>query len=491
VLTVTLARKSPASIGLTISLVASKPFTGTGRDRRQLERLGFTGAVGETVLVPGTERNAELLVGVGPLAELNATALRRAAAAAAKAAGTNRSALLVHGDVTDGRIDAELAVQVIAEGLIIGAYRFDRHRSKTPEHLQRVAVLATGAPDEKAGLARGIVVAEAICFVRDLVNEPGGTLTATEAATQIAAAATEAGVGVTVLDRAAIEEARLGGLLAVNQGSANEPRFVRLEHRPEGAVGHVAIVGKGITFDSGGLSIKPAEAMMTMKCDMAGAATAAAAVLAAAQLGVALDVTAYLPFTDNMTGGAAQRPGDIYTARNGTTVEVLNTDAEGRLVLADALAWASEDAPDAIVDLATLTGACMVALGDKIAGVMGTGDDVIVELRSAAEATGERLWHLPLPDDYRALLDSPVADLKNIGSRYGGALTAGLFLREFVDSSVPWAHIDIAGPAFADAPTPEGPAGGTGFGVRTLLAFLEGRAAMAAMTAADNEPEAD
>lgn len=478
-LNVTLVRKAPARPGLTIRLVTSQPFAGTSIDKRQLARLGFTGAVEQSVLVPFEDRDAELLVGVGPAGALDATVLRVAAATAAKAAGTNKSAVLHHSDVTEGRVDPSLAVQVIAEGLIAGAYRFDVHRSKTPDHLNRVAILSGGGPSERDGLHRGVTIGRSMCLARDLVNEPGGTLTPTVAAGRITDAATTAGMAVTVLDRAAIEEERLGGLLAVNQGSAEEPRFVRLEHRPEGATGHVAIVGKGITFDSGGLSIKPADGMMTMKCDMAGAATAAAAAIAAAGLGLAVNVTVYLPFTDNMTGSGSQRPGDVYVARNGTTVEVLNTDAEGRLVLADALAWASEETPDAIIDLATLTGACMVALGDKIAGVMGTSDELIGELRSAADATGERIWHLPLPQDYRKMLDSTTADIKNIGSRYGGALTAGLFLREFVADGIDWAHIDIAGPAYTESVHVEGPAGGTGFGVRTLVAFLEARAAMA------------
>jgi len=290
------------------------------------------------------------------------------------------------------------------------------------------------------------------------------------------AAGADAGVKATVWDRKRIERERLGGLLAVNQGSANEPRFVQLSHRPAGAVGHIALVGKGITFDSGGLSIKPAESMMTMKCDMAGAAAGLATVLAMPALGVPVAVTAYAPMTDNMTGGFAQRPGDVFTARNGTTVEVLNTDAEGRLVLADALALASEAKPDVIVDLATLTGACMVALGDKVAGVLSNDDALSDEVRAAATAAGEPMWPLPLVDDYRTMLDSTVADLKNIGSRYGGTITAGLFLREFVGEEIPWAHLDIAGPAFTESAPDDGPKGATGFGVRTLVAFVEGRA---------------
>jgi leucyl aminopeptidase len=235
----------------------------------------------------------------------------------------------------------------------------------------------------------------------------------------------------------------------------------------------VAFVGKGITFDSGGLSLKTAEGMTDMKCDMAGAAAVAAATCALGSLGVGVRVVAFLPLTDNMTGGGAQRPGDVFTARNGTTVEVLNTDAEGRLVLADALCLAVEERPAAIVDLATLTGACMVALGPSIAGLMGNDDVFTGIVEAAAEDAGERVWQLPLPPDYRPSLDSAVADLKNIGGRYGGTLTAGLFLKEFVDDSIPWAHLDIAGPAFRSEPDADAPKGGTGFGVRTLLRLVE------------------
>ena len=254
--------------------------------------------------------------------------------------------------------------------------------------------------------------------------------------------------------------------------------MVKLTYEPAAANGStqtVALVGKGITFDSGGLSIKPAEGMIGMKGDMAGAAAVIAAICALPALEAPVRVVAYTPMTDNMTGGDAQRPGDIYTAYNGSTVEVLNTDAEGRLVLADALSLASEEAPAAIVDLATLTGACMVALGDRIAGVMGNDADFRDQVADAAADAGERVWPLPLPDDYRSRLDSPVADIQNIGGgRYGGALVAGLFLRDFVGDDIPWVHMDIAGPAFLNEPDGEQSKGATGFGVRTLISLLTG-----------------
>jgi leucyl aminopeptidase len=304
-------------------------------------------------------------------------------------------------------------------------------------------------------------------------------------------AAAEAGLGVTVWGPEEIAEERLGGVIAVNKGSGNEARAVRLDYRPDDAIGHIALVGKGITFDSGGLSLKTSEGMMTMKCDMAGAAAVVATMCALPALGVPVAVTSFTPLTDNMTGDDAQRPGDVFVARNGTSVEVLNTDAEGRLVLADALSLASEEAPDAIVDLATLTGACMVALGDKVAGILSNDDALSGQIRAAAQEVGEALWPLPLVEDYRKLLDSPVADLKNIGGRYGGTITAGLFLREFVGAGIPWAHLDIAGPAFTEEVPADGPKGATGFGVRTLLAFLEARAAAAPADDADADADAD
>jgi len=488
--TVQNARKVPARAGLVARLVAADRLAASGVEKRQLTRLGFAGTPGQTILVPGAEGGVTMLVGVGKAADVDLAALRRAASTAAKAAGTNTSLVIDHAAVTASLDDPAGVTQALAEGAVLGGYRFDRHRAAGDPFLAKVTLVGTGDRAEAPGLARGRAIAGAACFARDLVNEPGGTLVPREFADRVAEAAAEVGVACTVWGPEEIAAERLGGLMAVNQGSAEEPRFVQLAYRPEGAVGHVALVGKGITFDSGGLSIKPADGMMTMKCDMAGAAAVLAAVLALPALGAPIAVTAFAPLTDNMTGGLAQRPGDVFTARNGTTVEVLNTDAEGRLVLADALALASEAEPDVIIDLATLTGACMVALGDKVAGVLANDDDLAADLLAAAAVADEQLWRLPLVEGYRKLLDSPVADLKNIGGRYGGTITAALFLREFVADGIPWAHLDIAGPAFSEEPTPEGPKGGTGYGIRTLLAFIESRAAAAEASHAPEDAEA-
>ena len=266
---------------------------------------------------------------------------------------------------------------------------------------------------------------------------------------------------------------RGGGILGVGAGSDMPPCLLVLSHRPRRAKRRLALVGKGITFDSGGLSLKTAQFMETMKTDMSGAAAVCAAAIATARLGLAVELVAYAPLAENMPGGGAQRPGDVLTIRNGKTIEVLNTDAEGRLVLADALSLAAESSPDLLVDIATLTGACRVALGDKIGGLFGKGDG-IARVAAAAEGAGERLWPMPLPADYRPNIDSEIADMKNTGgSRYGGAIAAALLLEEFVGDT-PWAHLDIAGPARSEKSEHYIPKGGTGFGVRTLLELAEG-----------------
>ncbi|HEX5365355.1 MAG TPA: leucyl aminopeptidase, partial [Acidimicrobiales bacterium] len=343
-----------------------------------------------------------------------------------------------------------------------------------PWRVESLAVVGVGDGEERAALERGRAVGEAVSLARDLVNQPGGSLTPRELAARAAGLARSHGFRAEVLDRAAIEAEGLGGLLGVNRGSVEEPRFVKLGWEPpRPAVATVALVGKGITFDSGGLSLKSSDSMVGMKGDMAGAATVLAAFTALDALRPPVRVLGYLPLTDNMPGGDATRVGDVLRIRNGTTVEVLNTDAEGRLVLADALSLATEDRPDAIVDLATLTGACMVALGPRIAGLMGNDDAFTARVQAAADAEGEPVWRLPLPADMRAELDSDVADIKNVsGKRWGGASVAGVFLQEFVGEGIPWVHLDIAGPA--DAPDDDGLSrkGGTGFGVRTLLRLL-------------------
>jgi leucyl aminopeptidase len=318
------------------------------------------------------------------------------------------------------------------------------------------------------------VRARATNLARDLSNTPSNDLHPADLAAAAEDAVKGRDVRVRILDERQLREGGFGGIIGVGQGAEHPPRLVEMVYEPDNPVGSVVLVGKGITFDSGGLSLKPVEGMMTMKTDMSGAAAVAAVMSSLAELDIRLKVTGYLAAAENMPSGSATRPGDILHFRNGKTVEVLNTDAEGRLVMGDALALGAESEPDAIVDVATLTGACVVALGPKYTGLMSNNDQLADELLVAAREAGEPTWALPLPEEYRKELVSEVADLKNVGSRWGGALTAGLFLKEFVDGR-PWAHLDIAGPSRADSEDGYTPKGSTGTAVRTLLTWLESR----------------
>ncbi len=456
-----------------------------GVRKAAMTRAGFTGAAGQSLVLNDGD-STRVILGVGPSETAGAVQLRTAAAVFARSVMRHRKVAFEFPAPSDlPSLDLDEGVRAVTEGLILGAYSFDTHNTKAAERTRTdSATIAVGDQITAARVAaeRGRVTANAVWFARDLVNEPGGTLTPTVFADRAAARATAAGLTAEILTEKEIAAERLGGLIAVNLGSEEPPRLLKLTYEPRadlmqeegGEFPTVALVGKGITFDSGGLSLKPADSMMTMKCDMAGAAAVISTMTALPELDVAVRVVSFTPMTDNMTGGIAQRPGDVYTARNGTTVEVLNTDAEGRLVLAEALVLASEEEPDAIIDLATLTGACMVALGNSIAGFMGNDEGFSEMVTQAAARSGERVWQLPLPADYRKGLDSQVADLRNIGNgRLGGALVAGLFLQEFVQDGIPWVHVDMAGPSFLDAPDGEYPRGGTGFGVRLLLELLE------------------
>jgi leucyl aminopeptidase len=483
-----LTRTVNARASVVAVVVPSDKLRAAGVDRKLLTRLRFEGKTGQVATFTGDVPAVTVLVGVGASVDVGTTAIRKAVAGAVRSLGSHKSVIvdlsLLDLSIIDADLSSDDVAQAAAEGAGLAGYRYEAFKSSNDDpSLETVTLVVPGGG--KDGFARGLAIVDAVCFARDLVNEPGGSLTPTRFAELASEKATAAGLTVEILDEDAIAEAALGGLLSVSRGSQQPPRFVKLSYTPSdetaAALPSVALVGKGITFDSGGLSIKPAEGMMTMKCDMGGAAAVIATMCALPALGVGVPVTSYTPMTDNMTGPDATRPGDVMTARNGKTVEILNTDAEGRLVLADALSLASEDGHRAIVDLATLTGACMVALGDQIAGLLGNDDDLIAAIESAADDAGEKFWHLPLPPEYRKLLDSPIADMKNIGGRYGGTLTAGLFLQEFVGDDIAWVHLDIAGPAFTEAADAEIPRGGTGFGVRTLLAWLEARAGEASL----------
>lgn len=472
-ITVEVRREAPDDVGAVVVPAVAGEAVGHGVDPGHLRYGGFTGAADQVAVVPAGDR-AAVVVGLGPAGEVDANGLRRAAAVAARASepfATVASYLL---DALPGVTDAAgrvTAARAVAEGTVLGAYRFDRYKSAPePPALSRVVVVAPGGQRVRAAVELGVRVGGAVGLARDLVNEPGGSLTPVALADAAGEVAEREGLGVTVVAGEELAARGFGGLLGVSRGSAQPPQLIRLDYHPPGATAHLALVGKGVTFDSGGLSIKSADGMMTMKDDMGGAAAILGAMSALPAVAPACRVSAFLPATDNMTGPDATRPGDVLRIYGGRTVEVLNTDAEGRLILADALALASEERPDAIVDVATLTGAVITALGSRIGGLLGNHEDWLGQVRAAADRVGERVWPLPLPEDYRKRLDSDVADLRNISRVYdGGVLTAGLFLREFVGEGIPWAHLDIAGPAWSDAVEGEIVKGGTGFGVRLLL----------------------
>jgi leucyl aminopeptidase len=469
-----------------------------GRLTETLAMLGATGSPGEVIKLAtlGTV-TAPLVaaVGLGPEPTGAAPApetLRRAAAAAIRAlAGSDRVTLAL--PLPDDE-DAPAALRAVAEGALLGGYRFAGYKTK-PQHTRRppVGSVTVHVPDAAdtaalAEVARALVVARAVLLSRDWVNTPPNELRPPSFADSVAVVARDAGLTVEVLDEQGLAAGGYGGILAVGLGSEAPPRLVKLSYDPtatgptSGASAtaatptRVALVGKGITFDTGGVSIKPAQGMWEMKCDMAGAAAVAAAMLAIAELKPPVAVQAYLPMAENMPSGSAYRPGDVVTMYNGKRVEVLNTDAEGRMVLGDAMARACEDGCDYLVETSTLTGGQVIALGKRVAGVMGT-PEFCTRLQTAGDAVGEPTWPMPLPEDVRKGMDSDVADISQVNAgmdRAGHMLQGGVFLSEFVTDGVSWAHIDIAGPGYhAGEPTGYWAKGGTGVPVRTLLQLVE------------------
>lgn len=451
-----------------------------------LTTIGVKGRPGEVAKVPtGGTIKSPLLVLVGLGQEPGPSDVRRAAGNAARAVTNAASVALALPS------DSPALVRAAVEGYRLGGYSYDTYKSGAPAPTApaEVVVLTAGARRSElvAALTDADILVEAVAGVRDWVNTPPADLTPPAFADAIAAAVKAANkalpsggtkVRVEVLDESRLAELGCGGLLAVGGGSAAPPRLVELTYAPKGAVAHVALVGKGITFDSGGLWIKPAASMATMKEDMAGAACVVRATLAAARLGLPVRISAFAALAENMVGAGSMRPGDVLRAYDGTTVEVTNTDAEGRLVLADALGRAVEREPDLLVDIATLTGHMVMALGDKIAGVLGD-DAVVAQVLAAAEAAGEDAWPMPIPDYMgERIRSSKVADLAQYdGIRWGGGLFAAAFLREFT-GGLPWAHLDIAGPTFnKGGPSGHLSAGATGYGVSTLVELLRGSAA--------------
>ncbi|MBK5305320.1 MAG: leucyl aminopeptidase [Frankiaceae bacterium] len=444
--------------------------------------LGATGKAEEVTLVAnlgGTGPGVVVVVGLGKElakgAVYDGETLRRATGAALRALRGNRKVAVA---LPTSSPDA---VRAIGEGAVLGGYTFTAYRSTSAaDHkppVENVVIVVSDPKDKatKAALTRADVVARAVMLTRDLVNTPPSHLHPAELAEIARTEGSKAGLSVEVLDEKALRKGGYGGILGVGQGSDAPPRLVHLTYKGgRGAKTKVALVGKGITFDSGGLSLKPATAMEEMKMDMGGAAAVIATMRAVAELGLKVDVEAWIPMAENMPSGAAIRPSDVLSMRSGLRVEVTNTDAEGRLILADAIARAAEDKPDVILDIATLTGAQLVALGARTTGVMANDDDLRTSVVDAATRAGEPSWAMPLPPELRKGLDSEIADLVNSGPREGGMLTAGIFLKEFVPEGIRWAHLDIAGPAYNSADdygyTPHG---GTGAGVRTFVQFLE------------------
>ena len=449
-----------------VAVLGDSPVDLTGL----LVREKATGDAGEVVSAPQTGAGPlerVLAVGVG---DGHPAALRKAGAALARRAKGSASLAL---DLRGTTLDVD-GLRALTEALLLASYGFTRKERVEPRALQTITLVVADPANDQPAVDTAVAVARATAAARDLVNTP--SLDKTPQWLADAAKTLLKGLTVTVRDEKALAQQGFGGIVAVGQGSARPPRLIEATYDGGGSR-HVVLIGKGITFDTGGLSLKPNDGMLSMKTDMGGGAAVLGALRAIADLKLPIKVTGLVAAAENMPSGSAQRPGDVLRQYGGTTVEVLNTDAEGRLVLADAIAYADRDLKaDVIVDIATLTGAMPVALGKKTAGLFANDDALAAQLLAAAAASGERAWRLPLVEDYRVALDSPIADLRNIGEPKlklgGGSITAALFLREFAGGR-PWAHFDIAGTGRADADDDEITKGGTGYGVRLLVRWLE------------------
>ena len=449
---------------------------------------GFKAALGSTLLVRTVGQipaRRVLVVGLGDQKKFSEEAVRVAAAVslnAAKAMGAKTVASVLHG-AGGGALDAKTCGKAMAEGIRLADYDFGRYKKeaakKSPSTFSILTTDGKKARSAADGAALGERYARATVFARDLVNTPGQHMRPVDLVEAAKAVAKGKGsIRVKVYGKDQLERMGAGGMLGVNQGSDHEPFLVHMVFRPKAArprgreAKRVCLVGKAVTFDSGGLSLKPAGGMETMKCDMAGAAAVIGAFSVIDELSPALEVHGIFGAVENMPSGKAIRPGDVVTIMNGKTIEIKNTDAEGRVTLADTLTYAARQKPDAIIDLATLTGACVVALGEEYTGLMSNDDDLAAKVAKAAKGAGENMWRLPLPEEYKELIKTDIADYKNDAPRWGGSLTAGLLLQEFV-AGLPWVHLDIAGPAFAERPlNPYTKKGGTGHAVRTLLEYL-------------------
>jgi leucyl aminopeptidase len=467
------APKNATAVGWTVATKGSVPRQ-LGLSRSALEANGFEAKVGQVLSVP-TGDGVAVAVGIGDPGTIDAAGLRSAAAAFARAVPKHAhlATNLTDADGDEG-LDGKVAGQAVAEGVLLASYRYTGLKNE-PANVSRLESLTLIAGEKRSkdvakGTDRGKVVASAAAFARELANTPPTYLNAKDLAEKAVEIGAAAGLEVEVFNKDQLQQMGCGGLLGVNRGSTEPPRMVKLTWSPKNPTGHLALVGKGIMYDSGGISLKGHDVFhQNMKMDMSGAAAVLATMSALKDLKVKTKVTAWLMCTDNMPSGSALKLGDVLTMRNGKTVEIHNTDAEGRLVLADGLSLAVEEAPDAIVDIATLTGAALAALGPQMAPVLGTSQALVDQLIERSKATDEPIWQLPLAEKrYRKLLDSVVADMKNIGGPYAGAITASIFLSEFA-GDIPWAHLDIAGPMMVDSDDGIYAKGATGFGTRLLI----------------------
>jgi leucyl aminopeptidase len=471
-----IAAKVPASVaavGVPVSVDSAIPKE-VGLSRAALESLGFTGKVGQTYVVASPSGAVTILVGIGESTKVSTSSLRKSAAALARAASGRTS--LATSLAASGRVDRGEAAQAVVEGIALATHRFTQLKTvdTSVAKLESVTLIGQSAAAVVAGVKRGEVIARATNMARDFANMPPAYLTARIFADKAVAIGAESGLKVEVFNKDQLTAMGCGGIVGVNRGSVEPPRMVRLTYKPSGAAKgktakpHVVLVGKGVMYDSGGISLKPSDASHAMmKGDMSGAAAVLATMSTLKALGCANQVTAYLMCTDNLPSGSALALGDVLTIRNGKTVEIHNTDAEGRLILADGLSLAAEQKPDAIIDIATLTGAMARALGEGMAGVIGNNQKLVDQLLGASSRTDEKLWQLPLERDYRPAIDSYIADMKNVGGE-AGAITAALFLDEFVGDT-PWAHIDIAGPMWTNSDSGWLQRGATAYGTRLLI----------------------
>jgi leucyl aminopeptidase len=447
--------------------------------QKAIDGSGFIGRADEAITLLADEPRKITLIGLGKRHSLSIRVVRCALYSVSKTAKKLRDrSIAVALPYMIPRLDAADTTRLVAEQLSQADYKYDAYITVKKDEKSGpidAAVIPVNGFDAKR--VREIehevrAIADGMRTVRDLGNAPANVITPTRLAERAEEVAKAVGIKCTVYDRKEIERMKMGGLLAVNRGSAEEPRFIVMEYTPRKAKKHVTLVGKGITFDSGGISIKPAEKMEEMKFDMCGAAAVIGTMEAAAKLAIPVRITGVIPSTENLPSGSAYKPGDIVTMMSGKTVEIVNTDAEGRMILGDALHYASQLKPDHLLDYATLTGACVVALASEAAGLFSNDDDLARKLIECGERVGERLWRLPEWDDYKDLIRSDWADMKNSGGRWGGAITAALFLKEFVNCPS-WAHLDIAGTAYAEHETARESRGATGAGVRVTVAFLQ------------------